>query len=740
MLARRVFLMVLSHAALLIPSPAFGEEPIRFDVDVMAVLSRGGCNQGACHGNLNGKGGFKLSLRGEDPAWDYSILTHGTLGRRTDRFRPENSLILRKATATVPHEGGRRFEVGSEEYQILLGWITAGTPQPPAGAPKLVELTVDPAQRILFEPDEQVRLRVTAQFSDGRARDVTRLGAYEAANLSVAAIDPSGLVNKIQNGETTIAVRFLGRHATVRLAFVPARPGFDWVEAPEANFIDRQVFAKLRSLRCQPSVLSDDATFLRRVYLDTIGALPTVAEARKFVADQRIDKRSIVIDELLGRPEFADHWALKWCDLLRNEEKVLDRKGVQAFHDWIRRSIAEGKPLNEFARELIAARGSTYSEPAANYYRALRDPLSRAEATAQVFLGLRLQCARCHNHPFDRWTQDDYFQLAAFFPRVRYRIIENNRRDKFDQHEFEGEQIVWIDRGGEVMHPRTNEPVPPRFLGAEEAPPGDADRLVALADWVARPDNPFFARAQVNRVWGNLLGRALVEPNDDFRATNPPSHPELLDDLARDFVEQHFDLRHLIRTILNSRTYQLSWRPNETNRHDDLNDSHAAVRRLEAEVLLDALAQVTGVPVKFAGQPLGTRAMQLPGVQPRQRGNKLGHAERFLRAFGKPDRLLNCDCERNEESAVPQSLVLLTGEPLLSMLRDPDNRLHKLLAAGKSDAEILEEFYLAALSRLPAEGEKKAAAEYLARSKDRQAALEDIIWALLNTKEFLVRR
>lgn len=738
MLFRRVAVaLVCIHFAC---ARAAALEPVRFDVEVMAVLSKAGCNQGACHGNLNGKGGFKLSLRGEDPRWDFGVLTRDMFGRRIDQLRPAESLILKKATGSVPHEGGRRFEIGSPEYEILRLWIAAGSPAAHPGAPALTELRAAPSQRIAFEPEERVPLRVWAMFSDGVERDVTGLAAFETSNLSVASVE-GGVVTKIQNGETTIAVRFLNRHATVRLAFVPARPDFRWSGPPEANFVDHRIFAKLRTLRLNPSALSDDAMFLRRVFIDVIGALPTIDEAKAFRADARPNKRARLIDSLLQRSEFSDYWALKWCDLLRNEEKTIDRKGVQAFHGWIRKCIAEGKPLNEFARELIAARGSTYAEPAANYYRALRDPLARAEATAQVFLGLRLQCARCHNHPFDHWTQNDYFQLAAFFPRVRYRIIENNRRDNFDKHEFIGEQIVWLDRAGEVMHPRTNRPAEPAFLdGRRVALPSDDDRLVALADWVARPDNPFFARAQVNRVWGHLLGHALVEPNDDFRTTNPPSHPSLLDDLARDFTDHHFDLRHLIRTIANSRTYQLSWLPNETNRDDELNCAHARVQRLEAEVLLDALTQVMQVPVKFAGQPLGTRAVQLPGVQPRQRGDRLGHGEKFLRAFGKPDRLLSCDCERNDDTTIPQSLLLLTGEPLVGMLRDPDNRLHRLLQAGKTDAEILEEFCVAAYSRPPNDTEKKALAAHVAKSKDRGSALEDFVWALLNTKEFQVRR
>jgi hypothetical protein len=495
-------------------------------------------------------------------------------------------------------------------------------------------------------------------------------------------------------------------------------------------------------LRVQPSPLCSDSVFLRRAYLDALGILPTMAEARAFLSDTRPDRRALLIDRLLQRAEFADFWALKWSDLLHNEEKTLDRKGVGSFHHWIRQCIAEGRPLNEFARDLIAARGSTYSHPAANFYRALRDPQERAEAAAQVFLGVRLLCARCHNHPFDRWTQNDYWSLAACFARVQYRIVENRRRDRLDSHEFDGEQIVWMAREGEVKNPRTGEVMPPRFLGAAMPSLGpSSDRLQALADWVARPDNPLFARTQVNRIWYHLMGRGIVEPIDDFRASNPPANAPLLDALTRDFVAHRFDLRSLVRTIMNSRTYQLAAAPNETNRDDEANFSRALVRPLQAEQLLDALAQVTGVPVKFTGYPLGLRAGQLPGVRAaRQRDQGTGMGEKFLKQFGKPDRLLSCECERSDDTTLGQAFQLITGEMINHMLSEPNNRLGKLLAIHRSDREIVEELYLAALSRYPTGKELQAAVESLREAKDRRTAVEDLAWGLVNAKEFLLRR
>ncbi|MFN4258970.1 MAG: DUF1549 and DUF1553 domain-containing protein [Gemmataceae bacterium] len=743
-LNRRPWLLLVGLGVLAAPPAARGAGG-SFTHDVMAVLSKAGCNMGACHGNQNGKGGFKLSLRGEDPAFDFQSLTRDTLGRRINPLRPEDSLILGKATATVPHEGGRRFAVDSLEYGILMRWIAAGAPADAADRPRLRQITVTPRQRIVIEPAPPVRLRVAATFSDGSQRDVTRLAVYEASNSQVQ-VTPDGLVRHERAGEmevveTAILVRYLDRQETVTLAFVPEREDFVWQPAPEANFIDRHVFAKLKTLRIQPSEVCSDSVFIRRLYLDVLGILPTSSETRAFLNDPGTDKRARLIDQVLRRPEFADYWALKWADLLRNEEKTLDRKGVQAFHRWIRQCLADGKPLNEFARELIAARGSTYQQPAANYYRALREPFARAETTAQVFLGLRMQCAKCHNHPFDRWTQHDYHSLAAFFTRVQYRIVSNDRKDRFDSHEFDGEQIVWMAREGEATHPRTGATLPPRLLddGRELSP--QEDRLLALADWVADPTNPFFARTQVNRVWYHLLGRGIVEPIDDFRASNPPVNAPLLDALSQDFIDHDFDLRHLLRVILNSRTYQLSAVPTDSNRADETNFSHALIRPLPAEPLLDALSQVTGVPAKFNGYPLGTRAGQLPGVRAfRVRDLPPSDGERFLRSFGKPERLLSCECERSADATLGQAFQLITGALINQMLSEPNNRIGQLLSANRSTAAIIDEFYLFALSRPPSAVELEAAVAFVDRSPHRRQALEDIVWGLLNAKEFLLRR
>lgn len=727
------------------PAPAVSEVAgrVSFERDVQPVLTRAGCNSGACHGNLNGKGGFKLSLKGENPGADLAALTRDMLARRTDRHRPAESLVLKKAVGGVPHEGGVRFSPASPEYAVLSAWIAAGCRPEPADAPTLTRLEVSPANKILVEPADRFTVRATAHFTDGSARDVTGLAAFEFTAVGVAKITPSGEVIRENVGETVLLVRYQSQVQPVRIVFLPDRPVPEMSGATANTEIDRLVFAQLKELRLKPADLAPDHVFLRRAFLDTCGLLPTADEARAFLADPDPRKREKLIDSLLARPEFAEYWAQKWSDLLRNEEKALDRKGVAVFYRWIAAQLAADRPLNEFARDILAASGSTYENPPANFWRAVREPTARSEAVAQVFLGIRVGCARCHNHPFDRWTIDEYYGFAALFARIDYRVLANDRRDILDKHEFVGEQVVFQNRTGEVPNPRTKQPAKPVFLGAKAPAFGpDADRLTALADWVAAPDNPFFARAQVNRIWLHLMGRGLVDPNDDFRATNPPTNPELLDYLAKDFAAGGFRLKATVKRIMTSRVYQLAATTrNNSTMGDELHHSHAAVLPLEAEQLLDALAQVTGVPVTFRGYPLGLRANQVPA--PPQTGRRFGGdgmGDRFLKVFGKPDRLLTCECERSDDPGLLQAFQLITGELMNAMIRDPDNRIGKLMTAGKTDAEILEEFYLSALCRKPTETEAKKLVTFLGAAKDRRAAWEDVLWAVVNSKEFLLRR
>jgi hypothetical protein len=647
--------------------------------------------------------------------------------------------MLLKPTSQVPHEGGRRFAVDSRAYELLRRWIDAGAPGPEEKAPRLVELEVTPPARVVFEPEVGVQLAVTTHFDDGKQFDVTDLAVYETSNM-LATVSGTGLVQRKMIGETTVLVRFLGAQQAVSLAFMPAWPDFAWSDPPPANYIDRHVFAKLKTLRINPSTLCRDNVFIRRAYLDVIGLIPMAAEAQAFVADTSPNKRARLIDELLARPEFGEHWALKWSDVLRNEEKTLDPHGVEVFHAWLRDSFNDGKPLDQFVRELVAARGSTYKTPPANYWRAQRDPLTRAETTARVFLGVRLQCAKCHNHPTGRWTQDDYYSWAAMFARLDYKIVDNNRKDKFDKHEFDGEQIVLVKDSGEVKNARTGSDAVPRFLGAD-TPRFDAqaDRLEPTARWLTDPANPWFARAQVNRIWYHVMGRALVDPVDDLRITNPPSHPELMDELVEDFVASGYDVRHVIRTIMNARTYQLDYATNETNAADEVNYSHALVRRLSAEQLLDAQCQFLDATPEFNGYPRGTRAGQLAGVRrvrPRDKQPTLD--EQFLTAFGKPERLLACECERSNTTTLPHAMHIICGPTITHRIEQKGNRTDQLLAAGLSEAEVLEELYWSGLTRAPTTDESEQMLAYM-KQHDRKTALQDIAWALINSKEFNFR-
>ena len=744
---------------------------ISFQRDVSAVLSKAGCNAGTCHGNANGKGGFKLSLRSEDPVLDFNALTRDQLGRRVNQIAPDQSLLLLKATAQNAHEGGKRFEKDSIEYRILRDWIATGMKTDAPDLPKPSGLEVQFAKAgsahpvpssalsqslltsahtmkpvdgglIVLDQGNALQLQATARFADGSTRDVSSLAVYEPVG-DIAKAGHDGLIERQKFGETTVLVRYLNQQMPVRLAFVPDQPGFKWSRPRENNVVDKEVFAKLRQLRMNPSELCSDEVFIRRAYLDLLGLVPGAEEARAFVKNRSRSKRAKLIDALLERPEFADFWALKWSDLLRNEEHALDAKGVQVFNGWIRQSIAEHKPLDQFVREIVVARGSTYSVPPANFWRANRDPIMRAETTAQVFLGTRLQCAKCHNHPFDRWTQNDYYGWSAVFAGIDYKVLENKRIISTDKHEWNGEQVVFISNKGNVTDPRTGRPAPPALLAARtEVSGSDSEgRLDALATWLTNPDNPYFARTQVNRIWYHLMGRGLVEPVDDFRATNPPSHPELLDALTHDFVKHGFDIRQTIRAIMNSRSYQLTTEPNASNRADATNYSHNQIRRLTAEQLLDSQSEATGAPLKFAGHPPGTRAAQLAGVNPKHKqGRKRVGADDFLDVFGKPPRLVASETERSCEPTMSQAFQMVSGPVLNELIQSPDNRLGKWITPARKVESTVEELYWAALTRPPTPAEMKGALAYLKGAKDQRQALEDVLWSLLNAKEFVFRQ
>ncbi len=717
---------------------------ISFRNDVQAAIAKAGCNLGTCHGNATGKGGFKMSLRGDDPDYDYAALIQDVSGRRVNLLDPERSLLLQKATQALAHEGGKRFDTKSWEYAVLRDWIAQGASRHTPGEPELQRLEVTPREQIIVEPESAVQLRVMAAFSDGSQREVTKMAVYEPAQVGLVKVSREGRVEKLKEGEPTIVVRYLNKQQPVRLAFIAARPEFVWTPTRQDNFIDRHVFAKLKALRMTPSALCSDEVFVRRAHLDLTGQIPPAEDARSFVADKSPDKRARLVDALLASEGFADFWALKWADALRVESRTMDKVGMTAFHKWIRDAVARNLPVDQFARAVLSAQGSTYQVPETNFYRAMREPNARAEGIARVFLGTRLQCAQCHNHPFDRWTQDDYFQWSAVFSRVDYQIINNKIEDKSDTHRFNGEQVVRISKDKRLINPRTGEQAKAKLLGASELDASTLEEtreLKAAADWVTGPKNTLFAQAQVNRIWFHLMGRGLVDPVDDFRATNPASHPELLKKLAEEFVRSGYDARQTIRTIMNSRTYQLSSEPDETNREDTTNFAFAMVRRLSAEQLFDSLHRGMGVRAKFESFPTVTRAARIPGPlngRKREAGDDSGLA--FLAQFGQPPRLLACECERTDDTTMGQSFSLISGPQVDALLKRRDNVLGRLLGASSPDEAKVEALYWSILTRAPSAEEKKTLGTLLANARDKRAALEDMAWSLVNAKEFVLRK
>ena len=724
------------------PTALHSSDRIAFSIDVEAVLAKAGCNTGACHGNLNGKGGFTLSLRGQDPDFDFRSLVRASASRRVNRLVPEESLLLLKPTGAIAHQGGQRFLPDSYEYKTLRSWIQQGTHFLPENPLYVSHLEVKPLDVVVHDADS-LQISATAVFSDNSRRDISSLAVYEPSNLLVS-VNQAGRVSRQAYGESIVIVRFLDQQVPLRIAFTPPRDNFLWQDPPKNNFIDVLNFQKLHKLGINPSSTSLDHVFLRRVFLDLLGVLPTSQESQNFNANNRPDKREQVIDQILARPEFADFWALKWADILRNEEKTLDHKGVEVFHAWIRENIATAKPIDRFVRELLTTEGSTYKKPATNYFRANRTPLIRGETTARLFLGARLQCAKCHNHPFDRWTQDDYYRWAELFALVDYELIDNERRDDFDKNEFVGEQLIRTNGNLLVRNPRTGKHAKPKLLGGPEILPGaHYDRLKTLAVWLTSADNHSFSRAQVNFIWYHVLGQGLVEPIDDLRPTNPSTNPALFATLSHKFVQSGFDLRALVRTIVSSKTYQLASQPNPSNREDLSNLSRARVQRIPAEVLLDAQSKVLDVPAQFLGYPSGTRALQIPGVRKvRLRDTFPAAGDRFLATFGKPERILACTCERSNETTLKQAFVLIGDQGLNSQLENRENRIYRLANSEQGDEQCIDELYWTALNRAPTSEEIAGAATLLSSTdgvEGRFLALQDLAWALLNSKEFIFR-
>jgi len=703
-------------------------KPISFRNEVVAALNVGGCNSGPCHGTPSGKAGFKLSLRGFDPAADYLQLTRDMMGRRTDRNDPAQSLILQKALGRVPHEGGQRFLPSSIPAQTLSAWLKEGLQDDPAGLAAVKSIEILPGSRVLQQPARWQQLSVQATFADGGVRDVTRLTVFTSSDPGVAEVSNTGLIEFHSSGEVAILCRYLDILNPIRLTYLEPRPGFQWPNPPANNYVDVHVFAKLKMLSIPPSDLCTDQEFIRRAYMDVCGILPTGGEVQTFLGDTAVNKRAKLVNTLLERPEYADFWTLKWSDVLRSNRKTIQLKGTHVFQEWLRRHIENNTPVNEIVHELLTANGSTFANAPANYYRVAKDPTNLAETTAQLFFGIRMQCAKCHNHPFERWTQDDYYSMAAFFARVKHKPDPTQPKANAQDP---GSEIIFGDRAGEVVQPRTGKTMPPKFMGgAIPAIPGNKDRREILADWLTGGDNPFFAKSVVNRIWYHLNGKGIVDPVDDFRDSNPSANDELLDSLAKDFVAHKFDAKHVIRVIMNSRTYQLSAQGNDLNKDDNKYFSHAVTKLLSAEQLLDALCAVTEVPEKFAGMPLGTRAVQLPD-------GEVNHP--FLKTFGQPARELACECEREGDSNLAQALQLINGPTVNEKLRNAQNRLGRLLDKKVPESELLNELYLTCVARPAASEETQVALSYVAKAPDKRKAWEDVLWALINSKEFLFR-
>jgi hypothetical protein len=701
---------------------------VSFTGQIRPILNKAGCALAACHAAQHGKGGFKLSVFGSEPDKDHLAIVREATGRRINPLEPDRSLIVLKPTMQLPHGGGRRIEKGSVEQQMLAAWVAGGARPPRKEDPEVVQLQVQPEKRV-GDVGLTQQLRVEATYSDGTRADVTALARFDSLDEGVVQVTPAGHVTAVGRGQAAVMIRYEGQ-ATISLFVIPYAAEVELADWQSHNLIDELAAAKFRELGLPPSPLCDDATFLRRVMLDTIGTLPTPEEVRDFLASSDPDKRTKLIDALLGLSDdprrhryddaYAAWWSLKWSDLLRNSSAELGEQGMWAMHNWLREAFRTNRPLDEVVRELITARGSIYTCGPANYYRVHKDASMLAEATAQLFLGVRIECAKCHHHPFEKYSQDDYYGLAAFFARTGTKGSE-----EFGL--FGREQAVIVRDSGEVRHPRTGQVVPPKLL---DGPPADhpLDRRIPLAQWLTSPENPAFARSVVNRYVGYLLGRGLVEPVDDLRSTNPPTNPPLLDALARHFVEHHYDLKQLLRLILTSRLYQLDAQPTPANAGDQKFYSHFTVKRLPAEALLDAIDRATEVPTKHRNLPLGTRAIELPDAE---------YPDYFLNVFAKPRRVSVCECERSPDPNLAQALHTLNGDTLAAKLRDPKGRIARLLKEQKPHEQVVEELYLATLSRFPTEAELAATRELKEEAANPADFYQDLLWALLNSKEFL---
>ena len=693
-------------------------DPVSFRNEIIPILTKARCNSGGCHGKAEGQNGFKLSIFGFDAESDYASLMLNGKGRRISRTQPKSSLLLLKATSQMPHGGGRKIDEGSYRYNRMLRWIREGARLDPESseAGQIVSIEVEPREQILLARGMQ-QLRVTAVDRSGIRRCVTVEAEYESNATAIADVDQQGLVQASEiPGEAAILVRYLGHVTSCRVTL--PRPDVTFERPAETNFVDKLVWDQLARLGIKAGAPASESEFLRRVYLDTIGTLPTSDETRAYLADKASDKRDRLIDSLLARDEYVDYWTMKWLDILRADQLKVTPQGTVAMQRWLRRSFQENTPFDQMARELLMVQGSTTAEGPGAFYKILKRPDEMSRAVSQLLMGVRIECAQCHHHPSERWSQEDYTALAGFFTGVKLKKLPN------------GTEAVVSLGGKDLPHPRTGESVAARALGASESDlAGLSDRRVALAKWLTQSDNEFFAKAIANRIWAHYFGRGLVEPIDDIRETNPATNEPLMNALSRHMVEVGFDLRTFTKTLLKSRVYQLSSESNDSNRDDKQNFSHATYKAIPAEVLLDAISQATGVPEKFNGWPEGCRAIQIWD-------NRM--PSYFFRIFGRPVRATVCECERSGEPSISQALHLLNSPEIMAKIQHRDGTARRLANSELTDDELIDELYLMTLSRFPNDEERSLMREAFSDLEaDRTAAVEDVLWALLNSKEFI---
>lgn len=744
-----------SHTQLEVAVVGAGQpQPVSFRSETLAILTKQGCNGGSCHGKPNGRGALELSLNAFDPQLDERNLVRGSFVRFTEPLAPDQSLLLKKPTLRIPHGGGKRLRANDEAYSILRQWIHDGCQTDLANGPTCVRVEVEPTSRVIRLLDEAVQqqVRVVAHFSDGSTRDVTRIATYTLSNDAVATVDRDGLVSGHERGQTAVVVRYLDDIVSAYLTFVRDVPGFEWTDPPENNYVDQLVYRKLRQLQYQPSDLCDDATFLRRLSLDVRGLLPAAEEAATFLADDAADKRQQLIDRFLDSPEYARYWGLKMADLLRINREVLSSEQAAAYSKWVFESVETNMPYDHFVTELLTATGSTSEMQPANFFRVTGDTKTVTETVAQLFMGSRIMCAQCHNHPYESWTQDNYYQIASAFHEVDRNVAEGSKQKKLPAP---GSDVtIGLTSGRAMSNPRTGIEQKPWPTDIER--PADEDKRIAFAQWLTSADNAYFARVTVNRIWSHLLGRGLVEPVDDFRSSNPPVNVELLDALAADFAEAGFDRKRVMRVILNSRTYQSSSDTNAFNEADDRLFSHARVRLLSAEQLQDAITQLcdgadrykqlkndlSAASAELDREDLDDAAREELRKEHDAAQQQLDshymtqqpypHLTTFLKAFGQPERKTACACERREEANLDQALQLMNSSLIRDKVTRARERLHSL-----SDDELVQQLYLCAFSRPPRPQERATVLKHLDSSGDRTQAIEDVVWALINTNEFM---